>query len=62
MKINFSDSYECGVKDENNQEKNIRISFSSYPGCLTSTDDFYIINGNLLVMETSLEVLVKKYV
>ena len=58
MNINFADSYEYGVKGENNQETTIKISFSSYPGCLTSTDDFYIINGNLLVMETSLEVLV----
>lgn len=33
------------------------VTFSSYPGCLTSTDDFYIIDKRFVVMETTLEIL-----
>jgi len=33
------------------------IAFSAYPGALSSTDDFYITDSNLTIMETSLEVL-----
>eukprot|EP00441_Pelagodinium_beii_P031968 CAMPEP_0197627302 /NCGR_PEP_ID=MMETSP1338-20131121/5947_1 /TAXON_ID=43686 ORGANISM="Pelagodinium beii, Strain RCC1491" /NCGR_SAMPLE_ID=MMETSP1338 /ASSEMBLY_ACC=CAM_ASM_000754 /LENGTH=629 /DNA_ID=CAMNT_0043197989 /DNA_START=45 /DNA_END=1931 /DNA_ORIENTATION=- len=33
------------------------ISFSSYPGCVTSTDDFYALQRGLVVMDTSLEIL-----
>ena len=32
-----------------------KITYSSYPGCISSTDDFFIINGNLVVTETSLD-------
>lgn len=31
--------------------------FSSYPGCVTSTDDFYMLDSGLAVMDTSLEIL-----
>jgi len=34
-----------------------KIAFSSYPGAVTSTDDFYVMNSGLSTMETSLEVL-----
>jgi len=33
------------------------IGFSSYPGCISSTDDFYQLNAGLVVMDTSLEIL-----
>ncbi len=42
-----------------NKNKRKVVTFSSYPGCISSQDDFYNINSNLLVMETSLEVLVE---
>lgn len=31
--------------------------FSSYPGCLSSTDDWYIIDKRFIITETTLEVL-----
>jgi len=34
-----------------------RVSFSSYPGCIASTDNFYMMNSGLVAMDTSLEVL-----
>jgi len=37
--------------------KNSKVTFSSYPGCLSSTDDWYIINGKYVVTETTLEVM-----
>eukprot|EP00927_Polykrikos_kofoidii_P077421 TRINITY_DN7435_c0_g1_i1.p1 TRINITY_DN7435_c0_g1~~TRINITY_DN7435_c0_g1_i1.p1 ORF type:complete len:789 (+),score=137.76 TRINITY_DN7435_c0_g1_i1:53-2368(+) len=33
------------------------IGFSSYPGCVSSTDDFYMLDSGLVVMDTSIEVL-----
>lgn len=33
------------------------IAMSSYPGCVSSTDNFYMLNSGLLVMDTSLEIL-----
>lgn len=33
------------------------IGMSSYPGCVSSTDDFYIMSSGLVVMDTSLEIL-----
>ncbi len=33
------------------------VTFSSYPGCLSSTDDWYIVNGEFVVTETTLEVM-----
>jgi len=33
------------------------IGFSSYPGCISSTDDFYTLDSGLVVMDTSLEIL-----
>merc|ERR1719421_2164020 len=33
------------------------MGFSSYPGCVSSTDDFYMLSSGLAVMDTSLEVL-----
>jgi hypothetical protein len=38
------------------------MSFSGYPGTLSSTDDWYVTNNNLLITETTLEVIdIKKY-
>jgi len=38
------------------------MTFSAYAGTLSSTDDWYITNHNLLVTETTLEVIdIKKY-
>jgi hypothetical protein len=33
------------------------MTFSSYPGCLSSTDDFYITNNNLVITETTIEII-----
>eukprot|EP00929_Paragymnodinium_shiwhaense_P119046 TRINITY_DN90936_c0_g1_i1.p1 TRINITY_DN90936_c0_g1~~TRINITY_DN90936_c0_g1_i1.p1 ORF type:complete len:688 (+),score=82.15 TRINITY_DN90936_c0_g1_i1:112-2175(+) len=33
------------------------IGFSSYPGCVSSTDNFYMLNSGLAVMDTSIEVV-----
>lgn len=33
------------------------IGFSSYPGCISSTDDWYQMDNGLVVMDTSLEVI-----
>lgn len=33
------------------------IGFSSYPGCISSTDEWYIMDSGLLVMDTSIEVI-----
>jgi len=38
------------------QKANV-IGMSSYPGCISSTDDFYILDSGLVVMDTSLEIL-----
>jgi hypothetical protein len=32
----------------------LNVSFSSYPGTISSTDDFFLINNRLMVTETSL--------
>ena len=39
------------------KEKNSKIIFSSYPGTLTSTDDFYMLNSKITILETTLEIL-----
>jgi len=33
------------------------ISFSSYPGAVTSTDDFYLTDANLLITETTITIM-----
>jgi hypothetical protein len=45
------------LKDFDGQLIQIETTFSSYPGCLSSTDDFYITNNKLMVTETTLEVI-----
>lgn len=38
------------------------MTFSGYPGTLSSTDDWYLTNNNLLITETTLEVIdINKY-
>ena len=39
------------------KEKHSKIIFSSYPGTLTSTDDFYMLNSKISILETTLEIL-----
>jgi len=34
-----------------------KIGFSSYPGVVSSTDDYYVMSSGLTVMDTSLEIL-----
>lgn len=34
-----------------------QVSFSSYPGCISSTDDWFIIDNQFVVMETTLELI-----
>jgi len=41
----------------NNELKSVFTEFSAYPGTLSSTDDYYIINQKLAIMETTLEIL-----
>jgi len=41
------------------EKKKSEVMFSSYPGTLTSTDDFYVINQKFVVLETTLEMLNK---
>lgn len=31
--------------------------FSSYPGCISSTDDYYVTDKKLMVTETTLDVI-----
>ncbi|CAK8987982.1 Phospholipase B-like protein B [Durusdinium trenchii] len=38
-------------------QSNELIALSSYPGCVSSTDDFYMTDNGLTIMDTSLEVL-----
>lgn len=38
-------------------QSNTLMGFSSYPGCVSSTDDFYMLDNGLAVMDTSLEIL-----
>jgi hypothetical protein len=33
------------------------MTFSSYPGCVSSTDDYFVTNHKLVVTETTLEVI-----
>ena len=38
-------------------QDNNNIAFTSYPGCISSPDSFYILQSGLLVTDTSLELL-----
>ena len=40
-----------------NKQKKSHIMFSSYPGTITSTDDYYLINSKISVLETTIEIL-----
>lgn len=52
-------NYKFSYTMYDNKRKNSNISFSSYPGTLTSTDDFYVLNKKIVVTETTLEMLDK---
>jgi len=49
--------YKFELEGPENVLSSTEMTFSSYPGCLSSTDDFYLTNHNLLIMETTLEVI-----
>lgn len=49
--------YSLDFKDYRNNTHKIETTFSSYPGALSSTDDYYVTNNRLLVTETTLEVI-----
>eukprot|EP00742_Colponemidia_sp_Colp-10_P002718 GILJ01002907.1.p1 GENE.GILJ01002907.1~~GILJ01002907.1.p1 ORF type:complete len:590 (-),score=110.81 GILJ01002907.1:216-1985(-) len=37
--------------------KTAKTIFSSYPGCISSTDDWYVMSSKIVVLETTLEIL-----
>lgn len=47
--------YKFPLKGAN--QMTLQMGFSSYPGCISSTDDFYMLDSGLLVMDTSIEIL-----
>jgi hypothetical protein len=49
--------YEFEFLGENSALPGHTVSFPSYPGVISSTDDYYVINKKLVVMETTLEIL-----
>lgn len=49
--------YNFELEGKNKLLSHTEMTFSSYPGCLSSTDDFYLTNHKLLIMETTLEVI-----
>jgi hypothetical protein len=36
---------------------NVNVTFSSYPGLISSSDDYYITDKKLFITETTLEVI-----
>ena len=49
--------YEFSFTINGSFKKDSKIMFSSYPGTLTSTDDFYVLNNKIVVLETTLEMI-----
>jgi len=43
--------------DLNAKSLKTNVMFSSYPGCISSTDDYYITDKKLMVTETTLDVI-----
>lgn len=41
------------------KQRNSLVMFSSYPGTLTSTDDYYLLNSKISILETTIEILDK---
>jgi len=55
--IRFFKHYEFEFLGKNLAMPANKITFSSYPGCISSTDDWFIIDEQFVVMETTLELI-----
>jgi hypothetical protein len=49
-------SYKFELAEDNAFRKS-EIIFSSYPGAVSSTDDFYITDAKLVITETTLDIV-----
>jgi hypothetical protein len=45
------------LNDYTGNFEKVEAIFSSYPGCISSTDDYYVTNNKLMVTETTLDII-----